>query len=208
MQKNYEPDVKTKCYHSDPRKGKAMIKCSDPELYQENKDYAKELNPYNIMFNWNTTDPWLGTFPEFGYIDIEGEPGNAGFYWLWPCDNPDAPILVTQIGGPGMGVLLKAFGRFNPLEVDGKNRCFKVNPDPLTKKVNLLYIESPIGSGYSTANIPTKNHDHDMEQQEKFFKVLLEKNPTWQSKTWYWNGESYAGTSIPSNATNLMKKFN
>lgn len=169
----------------------------------------KGQNPYDENFNWDPTDPWLGTNPEFGYIDIAEDTGNYGWYWLYPCQtNPSAPVLVTFIGGPGLPVLTKAFGRYNPQHIDDEEKCLKVNKNSLTQKMNLLYVENPIGSGQSIAKIPIKSHEHDIKSMETFFTLLQDKYPQFKQADFYWNGESYSGQSIPTNVLNLHKNQN
>lgn len=131
----------------------------------------------------------------------------AGFFWLWPChENPDAPVLCTFIGGPGYPVLLKAFGGCNPLDIDENHKCLKINPNSLASSVHLLYIEHPIGSGYSlNKKTPIKTNQQDQEIMECFFKQLLNLYPHFREANWYFNGESFCGLSIPIIALNLKK---
>ena len=69
-----------------------------------------EKSPFDELFYLDQNDPWLGTKPDFGSIPIKNQLGNEGFYWLWPClNNPNAPIIIEYIGGPGCCVILKAF---------------------------------------------------------------------------------------------------
>ena len=79
--------------------------------------------------------------------------------------------MVQFIGGPGRCVLIKAFGGFNPLSVDLETMSFKKNENPITKKVNLLYIESPVGAGFSVTTIQTSARSF-VEMAETVTEIL------------------------------------
>ena len=118
---------------------------------------AKEVvNPVDVKFNIDMDDPWQGTKPDFGYVPLKDakDPAAEGFYWLWPClTNPNAPIMVEYIGGPGMCSLGKGWTTRCPLGIDSKNNCLIKHENPLTDHWNMLFIDSPIGSGYSITKI-------------------------------------------------------
>ena len=108
-------------------------------------------NPYDMTFNWDKEDRWCGVDISYGYVPLS-EPKNAkgvcpnkGFYWFYPSPNPNAPVLVTVIGGPGMCVVSKAFGRYNPLDVSRKDKKLFRNENSIIDRFQLLYIECPIG---------------------------------------------------------------
>jgi carboxypeptidase C (cathepsin A) len=87
------------------------------------------------------------------------KPQNLAFWWLYRSPDPKAPILCTLPGGPGQTVLTKVFGRYNPLDIDKKTRKLIKNPNSITEKYNLLYIESPVGNGFSVDFPETKVRD-------------------------------------------------
>ena len=118
-----------------------------------------------------------------------------GFYWLYHCtSSPSAPILVTLIGGPGSSVLTKAFNRFNPLLISRKTLTLTLNPSPITSKYHLLYLESPIGSGYSLCSSQTPlSYANIATSTSEIIKVLLQKFPKLQQSQWFFNGEGFCG---------------
>ena len=165
-------------------------------------------NPYDTEFKWNEEDPFLGTKPEFGYVPILEQEGNEAFYWLWPClENKNAPVLVTMAGGPGCPAMYKIFNGNSPLSIDEEAKEFVKNEDALSNKCHMLYIENPVGSGYSVAKTSIENFKMNCESMEELFAHLLSKYPEWKDSDWYWNGESFCGFSIPSNAWNLSEKY-
>ena len=167
-----------------------------------------DSNPYDKEFHFPSPDPWLGCAPEFGNIPISSQPGNEGFYWLWPClVNPSAPIIINYIGGPGCCVLLKAFNHQSPLNVSHSSRTLVKNPRALTDKYNILYIEQPIGSGFSIEKIPIQNFSMDNEAVSEVLEFLLAKHPKWRQAKWFYYGESYCGLSMPIHLVFLRDRF-
>jgi hypothetical protein len=158
-------------------------------------------------FNWpaDDQDPWLETRPEFGYIPLKRGrnrhlPGNRGFYWLWKSQDPKAPTLVQFIGGPGRSVMIKAFGGWNPLAVDLETMTFTKNENPITSKLNLLYIESPVGAGFSVTTIQTSPRTF-MEIAENVQEVLegiFRHESQLKDNSWFFSGEGFCGLSVPS----------
>ena len=156
-------------------------------------------------------NPWQGKKPEFGYVPITSIPSseNFGFYWIWPCiKNPNAPILVQHVGGPGCCVMDVAFDEYAPVNVDEDKCWIKKNPKALTDKFNLMYLESPVGSGFSQAKKSIQNFDEDNLAALDVFNHVLEKHPEWRNSKWFYHGTSYCGLSIPHNLVFLREKLN
>ena len=168
---------------------------------------AVNIDKKNII--WSSENPWLSTHPEFGYVPLKKK-GNMGFYWLWKSNTIRAPTITHLIGGPGRSVLKKAFGGYNPLNVDKKTNKLVYNQFSAINKYNLLYIESPIGSGYSvtTRETQTKNLDELNESLEEIIEYLMKKHPSQRGCSSYMVGDGYCGQTLPHIAEYLMKSLN
>jgi len=71
---------------------------SDENVYHQRTKSLK-YNPYDLIFNWNDSNPFLGVKVDFGYILMNDPVGkkvverNWGFYWMYICTaKPDAPV--------------------------------------------------------------------------------------------------------------------
>jgi cathepsin A (carboxypeptidase C) len=66
---------------------------------------------------------------------------------------------------------------------------------------NLLFVDNPIGTGYSKAD---KDSDLDSSEEEvawdfvRFYDGFLEQHPEFKSRDLYITGGSYAGKYIPA----------
>lgn len=193
------------------------------EKIQDLKEKAKlnlkkeAPNDFDDNFNWDETDPWLGADVETGYVEMSEpkhkEKKNEGFYFMYKSKNITKPrVLVTLIGGPGICIIAKAFGRFNPLYVDGENRCLKFNEKNITDQYHLIYLEAPIGSGFSICHKETKVPDFKTlgNNAVEVFKALFKKYPYLEKADYFFNGESFGGLSTPcvSKAMEEQQKIN
>jgi len=154
---------------------------------------------------------WKGALPSdqySGYLSIAG--GSNIHYWLVESEkDPDnAPTVLWLNGGPGFSSL------------DGfvyENGPFVIQPDNTLKKrkyrwnkmANMLYIEAPVGVGFSYSDTGDYACSDDRTAHEnrlaveKFFEKFPEFN-TDKSK-FYIFGESYAGVYIPTLAEAIVQ---
>ena len=164
-------------------------------------------------FCFNEADPWLGTSAKFGFVDISFDNNRLfgqGFYWLYPCKKGLAnPTILRFAGGPGMSVLHFAFNdKTCPLLIDIENLCFKKNSESLTDNFNLLYIESPLGSGCSTVNSILKNEvGEHLETDIMLMQEILKIYPEMKEHKFFYRGESYGIISAQLAAIGFYKKL-
>lgn len=71
-----------------------------------------------------------------------------------------------------------------------------------------MYVDQPIGTGFSHAGKGHLNHNEDEigDYMAKFMQLFLEKYPQLQGKDFYITGESYAGHYIPAISHNFKFK--
>jgi len=135
-----------------------------------------------------------------GYIDTD-TPENSLFYIYTPSQsNPDTdPLLLWLNGGPGCSSLIGFLTEIGPVISPLYSFKWKVNEYSWNKNLNVLYIESPAGVGF-TKSIPDPVYD-DEEKVAKslhyaldnFFSLFSELS----GREFYISGESYAGVYIP-----------
>ena len=81
----------------------------------------------------------------------------------------------------------------------------RFNPYAWNKVVNMVFIEQPVGVGFSVA---TGSIDYGDDQAAtdnyKFIKVFLEKFDTYSSNDFYILSESYGGHYMPTLAKKLV----
>jgi len=138
-----------------------------------------------------------------GFITVD-EPNQGNmFFWFFPAqENPEtAPVVIWLQGGPGgssMFGLLKLHGPILTTQDENGNVAAAENPYSWHRKHNMIYIDNPVGAGFSFSNkLPETQADvgtnlYNMLQQ--WFTLF----PMYQENPFYPFGESYAGKFVPT----------
>jgi hypothetical protein len=166
----------------------------------------KSKNYYDSAWNFDKSDPWLGCPVTFDYVPMtnpkpkKGKAPNQAYYFGWISPNEFAPTLVHLTGGPGYTSIAKGLDRYNPIRMNLKDKCFELNPASILDRYNLLYIECPIGAGYSIASSSTKVKSFDTlgENAVELFRGIFQKHPQLAKNDFFFNSESFAGLSTPT----------
>lgn len=152
---------------------------------------------------------WSSFFPEkqkHGLINIVDD--DDIFYWLFPSrsDADSDPLIIWLTGGPGCSSELAVFVENGPMNlVNGEAVS---NPNSWSNKANLLFIDQPIGTGFSKGSIfnMPKNEEKVREQFGIFIKKFYKLYPELKNRKLYITGESYAGHYIPFIADFLIEE--
>ena len=140
----------------------------------------------------------------YGYITSKGSPNNGShlFYWMFESEgNPGTdPLVLWLTGGPGCSSELALFFENGPLTVDDHLRLHK-NPYGWNQKANLLYVDNPVGTGYSYADNEEDYVVNEAEMAEQLGTVILSflaQYPQYSHLPFYVTGESYGGHYVPA----------
>ncbi|KAL5065583.1 hypothetical protein RYX36_027320 [Vicia faba] len=139
-----------------------------------------------------------------GYITVNEDHGRALFYWFFEAQSQPSnkPLLLWLNGGPGCSSIgYGAVVEIGPLLVDKNGERLLFNPYSWNQEANLLFVESPVGVGFSYTNTSsdlTILEDHFVAEDTYNFLVnWLQKFPQYNSRDFFIAGESYAGHYIP-----------
>ncbi|XP_017215597.1 serine carboxypeptidase-like 26 isoform X2 [Daucus carota subsp. sativus] len=138
-----------------------------------------------------------------GYITVNKDHGRALFYWFFEAQSHPSkkPLLLWLNGGPGCSSIgYGAAVELGPLKVN-KNGGLNFNPHSWNKEANLLFVESPVGVGFSYTNTSSDLDILDdqfvAEDTYNFLVNWLQRYSQWSSHDFYISGESYAGHYVP-----------
>ncbi len=92
-------------------------------------------------------------------IDINGDGVKFAHYWFVTSQNNPAtdPVVLWLNGGPGCSSMDGLFIEQGPLLFDGTYTNgipnLQANPQSWNRVANMLYIEAPVGVGFSFSTI-------------------------------------------------------
>ncbi|KAF2194924.1 carboxypeptidase cpdS precursor [Zopfia rhizophila CBS 207.26] len=198
-----------------PRHGYPM----QPGQAQHAKRQAKPLIPQNVNVTKFAVNGTAGSIP---YVDFDIGESYAGllpissatnasqlYFWFFPSANPEASdeITIWLNGGPGCsslegflqenGPILWQYGTFKPV----------YNPWTWVNLTNMVWIEQPVGTGFSQGKPTATSQEEAAEQFLGFLKNFIDTFGL-QNRKVYIAGESYAGKYIPYIADAMLATNN
>eukprot|EP01018_Ginkgo_biloba_P021550 Gb_21565 [translate_table: standard] len=130
---------------------------------------------------------------EWGYIEVR--PQAHMFWWLYHSQgnkSDSRPLILWLQGGPGASsVGIGDFEEIGPLDTQLKPR-----QSTWLQKADLLFVDSPVGTGFSYVENSTLLANTDAAVTEdllSFFKELFNTNSSLQKSPVFIVGESYGG---------------
>ncbi|KAG7620536.1 Peptidase S10 serine carboxypeptidase [Arabidopsis suecica] len=139
-----------------------------------------------------------------GYVPVDKSNGRALFYWFFEAmDLPkEKPLVLWLNGGPGCSsVGYGATQEIGPFLADTNEKGLIFNPYAWNKEVNMLFLESPVGVGFSYSNTSSDylNLDDHFAKKDAYTFLCnwFEKFPEHKGNEFYIAGESYAGIYVP-----------
>ncbi|XP_023752643.1 serine carboxypeptidase-like 31 [Lactuca sativa] len=150
-----------------------------------------------------------------GYVTVNENNGRALFYWFYEAWTlPDEkPLVLWLNGGPGCSsVGYGATQEIGPFIVSTDGKGLRLNPYSWNREANMLFLESPVGVGFSYSNT-TSDYDNlgdDLTANDAyaFLHNWFLKFPSYRNRTFYIAGESYAGKYVPELAGLIQDKNN
>ncbi|KAK6913650.1 Peptidase S10, serine carboxypeptidase [Dillenia turbinata] len=118
------------------------------ETYQKYQDSVRVKN-----LPGQPSNPPISQFS--GYITVNQDHGRALFYWFFEAQSQPSkkPLLLWLNGGPGCSSIgYGAASELGPLRVNKIGAGLQFNEYAWNKEANLLFVESPVGVGFSYTN--------------------------------------------------------
>ncbi len=144
-----------------------------------------------------------------GYISLTRETDKL-FYLLFRSRHPSdkIPLVIWLSGGPGCASTLGMLEENGPYRINRKTFRFERNPYSWNELADVLYVDQPLGTGYSiTPDDTTMCRDEKCVANN--FAIFLSKfyqtYPEYSAKPLFITGESYAGRYIPAIVAGLYR---
>ncbi|WJX80990.1 Serine carboxypeptidase-like 45 [Trifolium repens] len=147
-----------------------------------------------------------------GYVNVDNKSKKALFFYFVEAqqDAASKPLVLWLNGGPGCSSLgVGAFSENGPFRPKGD--ALVRNQFSWNTEANMLYLESPIGVGFSystdTSSYEGVNDKITARDNLIFLQNWFVKFPKYRNRSLFIVGESYAGHYVPQLAE-LMLQFN
>ena len=142
-----------------------------------------------------------------GMLDISDAQYNKSTHYIFSTafnNSAQAPVVLWLNGGPGCSSIGGWLSEIGPYLLFNDTNVHNNTNNTWNSIANLLYIESPIGVGFSTGNSSYNDSATTVDQYaalDRFFTGY----PEFKSNPFYIAGESYAGIYIPNLAAYILK---
>ncbi|XP_020083134.1 serine carboxypeptidase II-2-like [Ananas comosus] len=146
-----------------------------------------------------------------GYVTVHEGRGRALFYWFFEAiEDPDSkPLVLWLNGGPGCSSI--AYGvaeEVGPFHVNADGKGLHINPYSWNQVANMLFLDSPVGVGYSYSNnsqdVLSNGDARTARDSLEFLKKWFDRFPQYKGRDFYLTGESYAGHYVPQLAQAIV----
>ncbi|PKY00939.1 pheromone-processing carboxypeptidase kex1 [Aspergillus campestris IBT 28561] len=142
---------------------------------------------------------------------IEVDPENNGDLFFWHFQNRHIAnrqrTVIWLNGGPGCSSMDGALMEVGPYRLED-NHTLTYNNGSWNEFANLLFVDQPVGTGFSYAN--TNAYLHELDEMAAHFVTFLttffELFPEYERDDIYLSGESYAGQHIPYIARAIQER--
>uniref|UniRef100_A0A0D9XRN6 Serine carboxypeptidase-like 19 n=1 Tax=Leersia perrieri TaxID=77586 RepID=A0A0D9XRN6_9ORYZ len=144
---------------------------------------------------------------ETGYVTIDEDNGAELFYYFIESEGDPStdPVLLWLTGGDRCSVLSALFFEIGPLKLviepyNGELPKLRYHPYSWTKVASILFVDSPVGAGFSYSRDPKGYDVGDVSASMQLIKLLREwfiEHPNYLSNPFYVGGDSYAGKIVP-----------
>ncbi|KAI3502549.1 hypothetical protein L1887_30687 [Cichorium endivia] len=156
-----------------------------------------------------------------GYLPVNSTTGSAIYYAFYEAQNPsnnslsETPLVIWLQGGPGCSSMTGNFFELGPWRVtasvkqNAKHLSLEPNPGSWNRMFGLLFLDNPIGTGFSIASTPEEiPRDQTAVARHLFIAIrkFIALNPSFKARPIYITGESYAGKYVPSIGYYILKK--
>ncbi|KAK8516745.1 hypothetical protein V6N13_080846 [Hibiscus sabdariffa] len=155
-----------------------------------------------------------------GYLPVNPASNSAIFYSFYEAQTPTStlprtPLLIWLQGGPGCSSMTGNFFELGPWRVVSSLRqnveqlSLEPNPGSWNRLFGLLFLDNPIGTGFSIASSPQEIPRDQISVAKHLFVAItrfISLDPLFKNRPVYIAGESYAGKYVPAIGYYILKQ--
>ena len=157
-----------------------------------------------------------------GVLEVDEKKGSNIFYWLFekPTAPEAAPLVVWLNGGPGCSSMDGLWLEHGPFRLEGEGEPdIKINPYSWHNAANMLYVDQPVGTGFSYTARKDGYATSDQAVNEAFYSFLeaffklhgkayttTDADGRRRTRPFMFSGESHAGHYIPNMVQHILER--
>ncbi|KAH9974756.1 serine carboxypeptidase [Lactifluus volemus] len=105
-----------------------------------------------VVENSGICETTPGVYQASGYGDLSQN--ESIWFWFFAArNNPDtAPLITWFNGGPGSSSMIGLFHELGPCRINNQSTGVDLNPMSWNNYANVLFIDQPVGTGFSYGN--------------------------------------------------------
>lgn len=174
------------------------VQLSDFESYDLR--VKKNIDSDPSILGIDTVKQWTG------YFDINEADKHLFFWFFESRNNPvNDPVILWLNGGPGCSSMTGLFFELGPSSINGTTLKPIYNPYSWNSNASIIFLEQPVGVGYSYAEKSTVSSTQQAaEDVYAFLQLFFTKFTTFAKNDFHIAGESYAGHYIPNIASVIV----
>ncbi|KAF5356576.1 hypothetical protein D9758_008269 [Tetrapyrgos nigripes] len=143
-----------------------------------------------------------------GYGDIATN--QSIFFWFFEArNNPEsAPLALWFNGGPGSSSMIGLLQELGPCRINNDTRTVSLNPFSWNTNANILFIDQPVGVGFSHGTLEVGTSQEAAEDVWTFLQIFLQDSRfahLQENDLAIWT-ESYGGHYGPTFAAHFLEQ--
>eukprot|EP00126_Sphaerothecum_destruens_P013118 Sdes_comp22445_c0_seq1m20900 len=147
-----------------------------------------------------------------GYLKVHNKNNRNLFYWFVEAVNDpyNSPIVIWQNGGPGSSSIGAGFFMSHgPVHLFRENETLYANPHSWNKVANIIFLENPVGVGFSYSDVKSDYYEITDEMQKRdtahAVQAFFKKFPEFSHLPVFCGGESYGGHYVPNMVDSILQ---
>ena len=137
-----------------------------------------------------------------GFVTVDSYKDDI-FYWMFQSRSEPStdPLVLWLTGGPGCASEVALFFENGPYQF-AEDGSLKTNANSWNEVSNLLYVDQPIGTGFSNGGIHDARSELEVaEDMAIMLRGFVEQNPEYAGRDSYNTGKSDASHYLAFEAT-------
>jgi carboxypeptidase D len=178
-----------------------LKKRSSPFLNSQSKQFAVDGSNLPDV-DWDVGESYAGLLP----ISDNPDETRQLYFWFFPSTNPAAEkeITIWLQGGPGAASTAGLMLENGPILYQPGTVKPRQNTFSWTNLTNMVWIDQPVGTGFSVGT-PNITNEYQMADQFMGFWKNFVDTFSMQGYKVYLTGESYSGYYVPYIANGFIE---